>query len=207
MTMIDGQCSSATIFEQKMPMPIIRQTPPSSHINPDVQNLCIRQEVVAWPSEIQKSDMIRDHTMISTVNVASVFDFDRSSAVFTAHGLARTAPQAYWARISDLRRFAAEDGCCLSHDSELDFWDFVKSEPRLRKGELILMDNGNLRSVWKDSQGTRLAVQFLGGGMVQYVVFKKRETMRKVSRAAGCDTFAGLKRLIDAFEIHSLLYG
>ena len=70
------------------------------------------------------------------------------------------------------------------------------------------MDNGNLRAVWKDSdkQGTRLGLQFLGGGMVQFVIFKQRGVTRPISRLAGRDTFAGLKRQIEAFELDSLLY-
>ena len=77
----------------------------------------------------------------------------------------------------------------------------------MRRGNLVLMDNGNLRAVWRDGQGTHLGLQFLGSGMAQYVIFKQRKATGPISRVTGRDTFGGLKRQIDAFELHSLLYG
>ena len=68
------------------------------------------------------------------------------------------------------------------------------------------MDNGNLRAVWKDNKGNRLGLQFLGGGMVQHVIFKQRNAARPISRVAGRDTFEGIKRQIDTFDLDSLLY-
>ena len=65
------------------------------------------------------------------------------------------------------------------------------------------MDNGNLRTVWKDENGAHLGLQFLGGGWVQYVIFKRRNKAELVSRVAGCDTLKGLQYLIDAFQLQS----
>ena len=113
---------------------------------------------------------------------------------------------AYVDRIEALRALAEEDGYHLNSESEHDFRSFVQSEPRIRKGNLVLVDNGNLRAVWKDDRGTRLGLQFLGGGMVQHVTFKQRDTARPISRVAGRDTLEGMKRQTDAFELNSLLY-
>ena len=68
------------------------------------------------------------------------------------------------------------------------------------------MDNGNLRAIWKDGEGSRLGLQFLGGGMVQYVVFKRRSAKQQVSRVAGRDTFKGILRQVEAFDLGSLLH-
>ncbi len=70
----------------------------------------------------------------------------------------------------------------------------------------MLMDNGNLRTIWKDGHGTQFGVQFLGDGLAQYVIFKRRMPTRPVSRVTGRDTFEGLKKQIDAFDLHSLIY-
>ena len=129
-----------------------------------------------------------------------------SSAAFTPGGRTPTTFQAYRRRIEALRSYAAQDGYFLSSSSEFDFWRFVGSERRLRRGNLVLIDNGNLRAVWKDGQGTHLGLQFLGGGMVQYVIFKQRQAEAAISRVAGRDTFEGVKRQIDAFDLQSLLY-
>ncbi len=68
------------------------------------------------------------------------------------------------------------------------------------------MDNGNLRAIWKDDQGARLGLQFLGGSIVQYVIFKRRSQGQPISRVTGRDSLEGLERQIDAFELDSLLY-
>ncbi len=109
-------------------------------------------------------------------------------------------------RISDLRHIAANDGYALNLTSEADFQSFIELDPRLRKGNLVSMDNGNLRAVWKDDQKTHLGLQFLGRRMMQYVIFKQREPTQPISRVTGRDTFEGVRKQIKAFELYTLLY-
>ena len=113
--------------------------------------------------------------------------------------------QTYRSRIAELREYGIEDGVIVNPASEKDFWAFVKSLPATRPGSLVLMDNGNLRAVWKGGRGSHLGLQFLGGRMIQYVIFKQRPGASKVSRVTGADTFDGIKRQIDAFELKSLV--
>ncbi len=115
-------------------------------------------------------------------------------------------PDAYKSRIKFLRNEALHDGNVLNPASEFDFNQFVGSERNIRKSNLILMDNGNLRAIWKDGQGSHLGLQFLGGRMVQYVIFKRREHEQQISRVSGRDSLEGLVRQIDAFELGSLIY-
>jgi len=112
---------------------------------------------------------------------------------------------AYMSRLKILRDAAEHDGYTLNLPSEVDFKWFIQSYSDIRRGNLVLMDNGNLRAVWKDEQGAHLGLQFLGGGMVQYVIFKRRRQEQPVSRISGRDSLEGLERQIDAFELHSLL--
>ena len=113
---------------------------------------------------------------------------------------------AYTSRVKHLQDEAAYDGYVLNLASEIDFKQFLRATPNIRKGNLVLMDNGNLRVIWKDEQRARLGLQFLGGRMVQYVIFKRREREQSISRVAGRDSFEGLERQIDAFELRSVLY-
>ena len=112
---------------------------------------------------------------------------------------------AYMSRMRLLQDEAVHDGYVLNLASEIDFRQFVWSAPDIRKGNLVLMDNGNLRAIWKDEQA-RLGLQFLGGRMVQYVIFKRRKQGQPISRVTGRDSLEGLKRQIDAFELYTLLY-
>ena len=111
----------------------------------------------------------------------------------------------YTSRIKFLKDEAVDGGYVLNLSSEIDFWHFVCSSPEIRQGRLMLMDNGNLRAIWKDEHGSRLGLQFLGGRMVQYVIFKGRNHGQPVSRVTGRDSLEGLVRQIDAFELRALL--
>ena len=113
---------------------------------------------------------------------------------------------AYIRRLAYLRDEAIKDGYLLNLASEIDFRQFVGSAPNMRKANLVLMDNGNLRAIWKDMQGTRIGLQFLGGRMAQYVIFKRRKQGQPISRVVGRDSLEGLERQLDAFDLHSLLY-
>ena len=125
------------------------------------------------------------------------------AASMVTHG---AEPDAYMSRIKFLQNEALHDGNVLNPASEFDFNQFVGSERNIRKSNLVLMDNGNLRAIWKDGQGSHLGLQFLGGRMVQYVIFKRREHEQQISRVSGRDSLEGLVRQIDAFELGSLLY-
>ncbi len=113
---------------------------------------------------------------------------------------------SYRSRIEYLRSEAVHDGCELNRDSETSFKEFVLSTFDLRKGSLVLMDNGNIRAIWKDAQGFRLGLQFLGGGVIQYVIFRRRKAGQQISRVAGRDSPEGVLRQIDAFDLGMLLY-
>ena len=70
----------------------------------------------------------------------------------------------------------------------------------------MLIDNGNLRAVWKGENGTHIGLQFLGSHAVQYVIFKWRAAAETISRVAGRDSFDGVKRQIKAFDLRSLIF-
>ena len=145
-------------------------------------------------------------------------DYDRNGAVAVvaapASGLAAVEGRGgagirlgYLGRIEELRGYGAEDGIAVNAASEGDFWAFIGMMASARRAGLVLTDEGNLRAVWDDDHDDdhHLALQFLGGGMVQFVIFRRRSGEGKVARVAGRDTFDGIKRLIDAFDLHSLV--
>ena len=119
--------------------------------------------------------------------------------------LTRQTYQAYRDRIAELREAGREEDIEVNEASEKAFWNFIKSLPANREGALFLMENGNFRVIWKGPNESHLALQFLGGRDVQYVIFKRRKRATKVSRVAGADTFDGIKRQIDSFELNALV--
>ena len=108
---------------------------------------------------------------------------------------------AYHQRIDTLRSDAEIEGFAVNNASEENFWSFIGSLPSARKAELVLMDNGNFRAVWKDKKGSHLGVQFLGKQMAEYVIFKQRPEAESVSRVAGIDTLEGVITQLQAFDL------
>lgn len=107
----------------------------------------------------------------------------------------------YHHRIETLRSDAEIEGFAVNNASEEDFWSFIGSIPSAKKAELVLMDNGNFRAVWKGKNGDHLGIQFLGEQMAEYVIFKQRPSAGSVSRVAGIDTFDGVITQLQAFDL------
>ena len=118
---------------------------------------------------------------------------------------ANNTRQAYTQRIEELRNEAALDGIEVNGASERDFWSFVRLGDPDRRAGVMLLDNGNLRAVWKGDDSTRVGIQFLGGGRAEYVIFKRRPVTTDISRVAGSDTLEGVQRQIHAFDLTSLI--
>ena len=111
----------------------------------------------------------------------------------------------YQHRIEILNSDTEVDDFALNEASKKDFWQYIRSVPFAQKAGLVLVDNGNLRAVWKGDDESHLGIQFLGNQWVEYVIFKRRPSTRHVARVAGHDTLDGVKRLIDAFDLTSLM--
>ncbi len=113
--------------------------------------------------------------------------------------------QVYRNRIEVLRSDAQPDGFAMNEASEADFWSFIESISSAQKAGLVLLDNGNLRAVWKGEDGSHLGLQFLGNRLVEYVIFKRRQATKDVSRVAGRDTIKGIKKQIRASDLTVLM--
>ena len=117
----------------------------------------------------------------------------------------RHALQAYKDRIGALRADALYSDISINAFSEQNFLSFINSLPFFKKGALFLLENGNLRAVWKSALGDYIGLQFLGGQKTQFVIFKVRERPGEIARIAGRDDFKGVHTLISALELNGLL--
>ncbi len=112
--------------------------------------------------------------------------------------------QKYQTRIQELHGYAILEGFNIKKSSQKDFWCFIKSTRYMRKASLFLMDNGNLRTVWRDSYGNHIGLQFLGNGRGEYVIFKRRSSNKDVARVAGIDILDGIKIQIRSFNFNMM---
>ena len=118
-----------------------------------------------------------------------------------------TVLDAYRERVAKLREFGEADGITLRRESEAAFFDFIKSNAYTGKASLVLLDNGNLRAVWKDDDGSHVGVQFHGEEIASCVIFKRRTRGAEVSRVAGKDTLDGVRKQIRVFGLDGLVSG
>ncbi len=112
---------------------------------------------------------------------------------------------AYSERIRVLRQEARLEGYAINTASETAFWKFFFGVPNIRRGRLVLLENGNLRVVWKGENQAHIGLQFLDEQLVQYVLFARRAAGFPVSRVAGCDTIDGVRKQINAFDLAQVL--
>ena len=83
--------------------------------------------------------------------------------------------QTIYRRLYQLEIIGEEEGLPISADSKSDFFRFIrKLNPSVRP-YMSMLDNGNLRTDWRDDEGRQIGLQFLGSERVQYVFFFERK--------------------------------
>ena len=112
---------------------------------------------------------------------------------------------AYQERIEVLRRQAGREGYAINLASERTFWKFCTRVPRIRRGGLVLLENGNLRAVWEGENEAHIGLQFRHEHSIQYVIFARRQPSFPMSRVSGRDTISGVLRQIEAFNMAQVL--
>ena len=109
-------------------------------------------------------------------------------------------------RIELLKEIGEEEEIAYNANSEQDLWRFLKRLSFIKSPKLFLLDNGNLRAVWKGDGGKHIGLQFLGGEQIQFVIFSRRGEHNNMARIRGRDDFAGIARQLDASAIGDVIY-
>jgi hypothetical protein len=107
----------------------------------------------------------------------------------------------YVSRIQELRSFGEEEDITVSRDSESDFWRFVFQFPSEQPGNLMLMQDGDLRWIWKGDDLAHVGIRFIGSGRGRYVIFKRRAGEFHVSRVSGEDNLEGVVQQVRSFDV------
>ena len=66
--------------------------------------------------------------------------------------------------------------------------------------------NGNLRALWKNSNGEQIGLEFLGVGAIQFVIFKRRVGLTQMARVAGIESEDRIFAYIRASNAQGLLF-
>lgn len=109
-------------------------------------------------------------------------------------------------RIQFLKVEAEIEGVPFSEASLVDFEKFLRNISPHARPYLFLNDNGDLRALWKNDQREQIALQFLGDGNIQFVIFKLRKGTLGMARVAGVDTYDKIMGHIKASGAVGLLF-
>jgi len=134
------------------------------------------------------------------------FPFKRSPLIGGEHLSLSETFKAYDDRILELVELAYNDGYSLNSGSKETFQNFIKNNLCMRLGQLVLLENGNLRATWKGDSSSHVGLQFLENGQIQYVLFKRRHPDRPVSRVYGRDAPDGVLKQIAALDLKEVVY-
>lgn len=109
-------------------------------------------------------------------------------------------------RISTLKRMGMEENIPLSEESGKLLVEFLNKRTVDNKPSIFLLENGNFRALWKNKKGEQIGLQFLPDGNIQFVFFARRTDSSALARSYGIDTHEGIKRIIEANRLRTLLY-
>lgn len=109
-------------------------------------------------------------------------------------------------RISTLKRIGAEESIPTSEESGNLLIEFLNKRTIDNKPFIFLLENGNFRALWKNEKGEQIGLQFLSDGNIQFVLFARRPDSLDLARSYGIDTPEGIKRIIEANRLRTLLY-
>jgi len=110
-------------------------------------------------------------------------------------------------RLRELRTDAENSGEPFSDASLDDLWAFIDSFPNATRPAIFLLDNGNLRALWKNEAKEQVGLQFLGNGAVQFVIFSQRLNSPDMVRKAGVRPLSAIRALIAEMDGERLLTG
>ena len=109
-------------------------------------------------------------------------------------------------RIETLKKFAREDGYDLHESSYANFNKFLKEYPGLVRADLVLLENGNLRAIWKGKNRAQIGLQFLKDSRVQYVLFNESGPSSAALKPYGRGGFEETMNQIKKFDLDTIMF-
>jgi hypothetical protein len=88
-----------------------------------------------------------------------------------------------------------------------DFHFFIDPLPLASRPAIFLLENGNLRALWKNDAKEQVGLQFLGAGAVQFVMFAQRQNLPIIMRDFGIDALPAMRERIRSNGCDRLLFG
>jgi hypothetical protein len=106
-------------------------------------------------------------------------------------------------RVRELHIDALRSQDPFSEASFNDLKQLIGTVRLTKRPSIFLLDNGNLRALWKNDANEQVGLQFLGRGAVQFVMFAKRPTF--MMRESGVDELSAIADRLKANGCDRLL--
>lgn len=115
--------------------------------------------------------------------------------------------QAILHRLKTLHEVAVEEGMSIAQASEEDLRRYLLDQlkPAVRPA-ISLLENGNLRALWKDGAGQQVGLQFRGDAWVQYVIFARTIPERAIKTYVGREKLPDILPLIEHIGLRGLIF-
>ena len=115
--------------------------------------------------------------------------------------------QAVLHRLKTLHEVAVEEGMSIAQASEDDLRRYLLDQlkPAVRPA-ISLLENRNLRALWKDAAGQQIGLQFRGNAWVQYVIFARSIPERAIKTYVGREKIADVLPLIEHAGLRALIF-
>ena len=117
-----------------------------------------------------------------------------------------SAPSTLAQRLQFLRVEAEIENMPFSESSQAALWSFLQEVEPTARPRLYLNENGNLRALWKNSDGEQIGLEFLGNHAIQYVIFRRRERIGTMARLVGIESDDRIFAHIRASNAQGLLF-
>ena len=110
-------------------------------------------------------------------------------------------------RLRELRIDAELNEEKFSEVSANDLRQFLKEIGAISRPAIFLLDNGNVRAVWRNEQNEQIALQFLGNTQVQFVIFFRRPQSTELFRQYGTDIMSAIRGMVEIKKCAHLFRG
>lgn len=110
-------------------------------------------------------------------------------------------------RLITLKDYAEDEGDNYCIKSERALKSFINTNKILKSPLVALMDNGNLRAIWRGSDGNQIGIQFLEEGRVQFVFLVQRPMEENPSSYFGQETTYDIISTIKNIGLSNLMHG
>ena len=139
-----------------------------------------------------------------TVEESSMLDragLQKSSSYFHSG----THREHYKQRITDLRQDGELDNISINSDSQSAFWQLLDKIPDSKRAEIVLLDNGNLRTYWRNEIREYVGLELINDQSLRCLIHQRMQSGEFDTTVVSSLAISEMVEAIDAFGMLHIL--